>query len=171
MTEHPVSRCWYLIYSKPGQEHIAQENLLRQGYETYLPLTSLLRKQRGRSVRKVGPLFPRYLFIHLSDQTDNWAPIRSTIGVASLVRFGMEPAKVPDQLIQDLKSQEAEPGLHAPMSQDFMEGETVRISEGPFEGYEAIFSAQDSNDRVLILLKIAEQYARLKIESRSIEKL
>ena len=166
-----IARCWYLIYSKPNQEQIAKENLERQGYETYLPLTSLLRKQRGKSIRKIGPLFPRYLFIYLSDQIDNWGPIRSTLGVASLVRFGMKPAKVPDALVADLKSREAEPGVHPVKIQEFEQGDKVRIAEGPFEGYEAIYSAQDSNDRVLILLKIAENYAKLKIEAQSIERL
>lgn len=170
-TDNSIDRCWYLIYAKPNQEELARENLDRQGYETYLPLTSLLRKQRGKSVRKIGPLFPRYLFIYLSDKVDDWGPIRSTIGVASLVRFGMEPAKVPEALVSDLKSREAEPGVHPVKIQEFEKGDKVLIAEGPFEGYEAIFSAKDSNDRVLILLKIAENYAKLKIEAHSIERL
>ena len=29
---------WYLAYTKPQQEHIAELNLSRQGYATYLPL-------------------------------------------------------------------------------------------------------------------------------------
>lgn len=170
-SDDTIARSWYLIHAKPSQEHIAQENLERQGYETYLPLTSLLRKVRGKSVRKIGPLFPRYLFIHLSDQIDNWGPIRSTLGVAALVRFGMEPAKVPERLIRNLKAEESEPGIHPIKQQEFEKGDNVRIAEGPFEGYEAIFSAKDSNDRVLILLKIAENFAKLKIEAQSIERL
>ena len=166
-----IVRCWYLVYTKPNQEHIAEENLQRQGYETYLPLTSLLRRQRGKSIRKIGPLFPRYLFIYLSDQVDNWGPIRSTLGVGSLVKFGMKPAKVPDELVDDLKSRESEPGVHPVKLQEFTKGDKVRIAEGPFEGFEAIFSAKDSNDRVLILLKIAENYAKLRLEAQSIERL
>ncbi len=171
MNEQNISRSWYLIHTKPNQEQTAKENLERQGYETYLPLTSLLKRHRGKSVRKIGPLFPRYIFIYLSDEIDNWGPIRSTLGVAALVRFGMEPAKVPDILVQNLKSQEVEPDIHPMKILEFEEGDKVRIAEGPFEGYEAIFSAKDSNDRVLILLKIAENYAKLKIEAQSIERL
>ena len=69
---------WYLLYSKPRQEGVAVENLKRQGYETYLPLVRTRRRRQGQYVSLVEPMFPRYLFIHLSDQTDNWGPIRST---------------------------------------------------------------------------------------------
>ncbi len=170
-TDETINRSWYLIYCKPNQEATAKENLERQGYETYLPLTSLLKKIRGKSSRRIGPLFPRYLFIYLSDQIDNWGPIRSTLGVSALVRFGMEPAKVPDALVGAIKNKETDEGIHPIKKTEFVKGDSVRIAEGPFEGYEAIFSSKDSNDRVLILLKIAENHAKLKIDPQSIEKL
>ncbi len=40
---------WYLIYSKPKDEKVAQENLERQGYETYLPLILGRTKRRGKN--------------------------------------------------------------------------------------------------------------------------
>ena len=82
---NPESLAWYLVYTKPQQERVANDNLQRQGYETYLPM---LRKRvkRGKTYHhRLDPLFPRYLFIHLSDQLDDWGPIRSTIGVTHLV--------------------------------------------------------------------------------------
>ncbi|NIN33844.1 MAG: transcription/translation regulatory transformer protein RfaH, partial [Gammaproteobacteria bacterium] len=58
-------KSWYLIHTKPRQEKLAEENLERQGYEIYLPMAEIRRKRRGRSVRVIDPMFPRYLFIHL----------------------------------------------------------------------------------------------------------
>jgi len=116
-------------------------------------------------------MFPRYLFIRLSDQTDDWRPIRSTIGVSTLVRFGNEPAKIPEDFIGALKKRETTEGYHPSIQMVFKEGDSVRIADGPFEGYEAIFSCQDAHDRVTIMLKIAEKFAKLKIKVTSIEKL
>ena len=76
-------KSWYLIYSKAREEKLAQEHLERQGYEIYLPLILARIKQRGRTKKSIQPMFPRYLFIYLSDQTDDWRPIRSTIGVSN----------------------------------------------------------------------------------------
>ena len=95
-------KSWYLVYTKPRQEALAQANLERQDYGVYLPKVRQMRRRRGKQEAVVEPLFPRYLFIHLDTQSDNWGPIRSTFGVASLVRFGSEPAQVPDELVAHL---------------------------------------------------------------------
>lgn len=84
-------------------------------------------------------MFPRYLFIHLGEQSDDWDPIRSTTGVSSLIRFGMEPARIPEDLIIAVKNRETKEGLNELQVGIFEEGQQVRIAEGSFESYEAIF--------------------------------
>lgn len=162
---------WYLIHSKPKDEKVAQENLERQGYETYLPLILGRMKRRGKTTKSIQPMFPRYLFIHLSEQTDDWGPIRSTLGVSSLIRFGMTPAKIPDTLIKSLKQNENSQGVHELPNTSFSPGDKVLIVEGPFEGYEATLFSQKSDDRVIVLLKIAENFVKVKLEQSLIEPL
>jgi len=164
---------WYLIHSKPKPkaEKVAQENLERQGYETYLPLIFGRAKRRGKTIKSIQPMFPRYLFIHLSDETDDWGPIRSTFGVSSLIRFGMTPAKIPETLINALKKSENTQGIHELPSKNLSAGDKVLIVEGPFEGYEATLFSQKSDDRVIVLLKIAENFVKVKLEQSLIEPL
>ena len=64
-------KSWYLIYTKPRQERVALEYLQPQSYATYLPLMRNQRRRKGRYVRTVEPMFPRYLFVHLSANTEN----------------------------------------------------------------------------------------------------
>tara|TARA_R110002074_G_scaffold402247_1_gene605686 strand:- start:260965 stop:261462 length:498 start_codon:yes stop_codon:yes gene_type:complete len=160
---------WYLIHSKPKDEKVAQENLERQGYETYLPLILGRAKKRGKTIKSIQPMFPRYLFIHLSDKTDDWGPIRSTLGVSSLIRFGATPAKVPDKLIQELKQFEDANGLQKIPIKKINPSDMVRITEGPFEGYEGIYASKSSKDRVIVLLKIAENTTKIQIEIDNLE--
>jgi transcriptional antiterminator RfaH len=162
---------WYLIHSKPKSENVAKENLERQGYETYLPLILGRTKRRGKTIKSIKPMFPRYLFIHLSEETDDWGPIRSTLGVSSLIRFGVTPAKIPDTLINSLKENENSEGIHAFPSKKLSAGDKVLIVEGPFEGYEATLFSQKSGERVIVLLKIAENFVKVKLEQSLIEPL
>lgn len=164
-------KSWYLIHAKPKSEHLAKENLERQGYEVYLPLILGRSKKRGKTVKSIQPMFPRYLFICLSDQTDDWGPIRSTLGVSALVRFGMTPAKVPEGLINALKKNENTQGIHELPSKSLSSGDKLLIVEGPFEGYEATLFSQKSGDRVIVLLKIAENFVKVKLEQSLIEPL
>jgi len=160
---------WYLLYSKPRQEGVAVENLKRQGYETYLPLIRTRRRRQGQYVSLVEPMFPRYLFIHLSDQTDNWGPIRSTLGVSGLVRFGDLPAQVPDRLLQALRSRDDDSGIQQFETPDFKPGDRVRIAEGPMAGYEGIFQARSSKERVVVLLDVVGQATRVQMPVGQIE--
>jgi len=162
-------RAWYLLYSKPLQERIALENLERQGYEAYLPLVAGRRRRRGRPVGVIEPMFPRYLFVYLSDEVDDWGPIRSTKGVAKLVRFGSRAARVPDALVGALREREDERGLQPAPSYELKEGQRVRIAEGVMAGYEAIFLAKSGRERVLLLLEVAGNCARLETDAAQIE--
>lgn len=157
-------KSWYLVYSKPRAETLALENLERQDYRCYLPLITATRKHKGKLTSQVEPMFPRYLFISLDTRNDNWAPIRSTIGVTRIVRFGVEPTVVPDSLIQALMDREDEMGLQTPPRREFQRGERVRIYEGPFKDYEAIFLARNSNERVVVLLQILGKDSRVAID-------
>ena len=114
-------------------------------------------------------MFPRYLFIHLGTGVDDWGPIRSTLGVSTLVRFGQTPARVPDVLIHALRNKEGADGVQILPSNILKKGQKIRIAEGPFEDYEGLFEAQTGRDRVVILLNILEKQARLEIEQHKIE--
>ena len=161
---------WYLILTKPRQEFSALQNLMRQGYECYLP-TRPVEKLRNRVIKVVcGPLFPRYLFVLLgTDSADkSWAPIRSTLGVCGIVRFGSEPAKVDFRLVDQLK-------LH----ESFMQGETeglyasgdqVVLIDGPFAGIEAVFKMSDGDSRVIVLIELLGKKVPLKISPVSLRK-
>jgi transcriptional antiterminator RfaH len=162
-------RAWYLIYSKPQRERLALENLERQGYPSYLPLIRNRRRRKGRYVSIIEPMFPRYLFVHLSDETDNWGPIRSTIGVANMVRFGMQAARVPDSLIEMMQERDEE-GVQTLTSAELEPGDQVRIVEGVMAGYEAIFQARTSKERVVLLLQLAQdRTARIQVSAHDIE--
>ena len=159
---------WYLLYTKPQQEKVALENLTRQHYRSYLPMVRLRKRYRGRRRTVVEPMFPRYLFVRLSD-IDNWGPIRSTKGVARMIRFGMTPAIVPDDLIEAFQTSEDDSGVHNFKAPEFQHGDRVMISEGPLAGYEAIFTARSGRERVLLLLDIAGKAAKMQVRVDQIE--
>ena len=162
-------KSWYLVYTKPRQETLAQANLERQGYGVYLPKVRLMRRHRGHQEAVVEPLFPRYLFIHLDTQNDNWGPIRSTFGVASLVRFGAEPAQVPDALVAHLKAQEGQEGLHEWAEPKMKVGDRVQVAEGPLKGFEGILLANSGKERVMILLDMLGKEVRTHLEAGQIK--
>ena len=160
------TNAWYVIHSKPRQEHIALLNLERQGFECYLPLMKAEKIRRGRAEVVSEPMFSRYLFIRLDsgDQGKSWLPIRSTLGVSQLVRFGAEPAKVDESLIQWLKEQEEA----LPTENLFKPGDRVVVTEGPFAGIEAIYQASSAEQRSMILIELLNKPVLMRIDTAAL---
>lgn len=159
---------WFLLYAKPRQEAVAQTHLDRQGYQTYLPLISERRFIRGRWRRIVEPMFSRYLFIRLDASRDNWAPIRSTVGVSGLVRFGTSPARVPISLVRELQSRAESDGVFRPRDHQWVKGERVQIVDGPLAGYEAAYEARTGAERVKVLMDVVGHYTVVELSEHQL---
>ena len=161
-TSIPHPAAWHLVHTKPRQERTAWENLERQGYSVYLPLLRVSRPQRRRLTSSVVPMFPRYLFVYLSPEQDNFAPIRSTFGVSHLVRFGDLYALLPDAFVASLQNQGNEQGVMEMREPDPIPGDPVVILDGAMAGYEAVFSKYIGKQRVALLLKIAGRQVEIE---------
>jgi transcriptional antiterminator RfaH len=154
---------WYLIYTKPRQEKCALQNLEEQGYQCYMPLLPKEKLRQGALAVTDEPLFPRYLFISLAQDfmAKSWSPIRSTKGVSRLVRFGAEPARVDDALVELLRSYEARV-LEQP-ERLFKAGERVQLTEGPFAGIQGIYQMADGDRRVMVLIELMSKKVTLQV--------
>ena len=141
---------WLLAYTKPRAEKVAEENLRRQGFECVLPWISVQKRRRGKWLWIDEPLFPRYIFVGTHAE-QSWAPVRSTLGVTSLVRFGTQFATVPETLIHDLLSA-ADEGPEQQVR--FKQGQKVHITGESFSSIVGIFEMQDGEDRARVLIDL-----------------
>ena len=131
----------------------AQICLTRQGYETLFARTRRSVRAASGMVVRTESLFPRYVFIHSDPSLQSLEPVRSTRGVTTIVRFGGEPARVPDAVIEQIRARiDVDDGFVKLAPPEMLVGTKVRINEGPFSGLDAIFAARHGEDRVRLLL-------------------
>lgn len=160
------NKTWYLIQCKPREAFRAEEHLNNQHLECFLPLHQVKRQRGGRTQWVTEPLFPHYLFIHLSDES-NWGVIRSTRGVSKIVDFNGKPAPVADSIVNALRYQcallnDAEP---QPI---YKAGESVIITEGCFRELEAIVKTAKGEDRVILLLNILNRQQEIELSTGAV---
>lgn len=155
---------WYVVCCKPRQEFIALQNLQRQCFEVYLPRMKIRIRKRNLWADDIQVLFPRYLFVRADRSKQSTASIRSTRGAVGLVRFGLEPAVVPDAVIEAIIAREdAATGLHSLGQPAFRPGETVAMLEGPFAGMEGIFANDDGDKRAILLIELLGKTNRIRV--------
>jgi transcriptional antiterminator RfaH len=80
--------------------------------------------------------------------------VRSTLGVATIVRFGQEPAQMRGDLLQNIRGFEA--WRNAAKDADIsplQPGERVRVADGPLAGMEGLISSV-SKQRIIVLMQL-----------------
>jgi len=157
---------WYVVQTQVNAEAKAARNLVRQGFEIYLP-RYLRRRSHARKIEKVAaPLFPRYLFVRIDMATQRWRSIQSTFGVSRLVCNGPDPAPIAQQILSSLKAREDESGyVKLDQRPKFALGAKVRVLAGVFAENLGLFDGLADRDRVAILLDLLGRKVRVSIEA------
>lgn len=163
-------KTWYVLQSNSQKEMLVWEQCHWRGIEAYCPL---LRVQPvNPRARKIKPYFPGYLFVHMDLDKADLAELRWMAGAAGLVRFGDIAASIPDDLINAIKQRVNEINDHGGELWDSLKpGVPIRIRNGVFNGYQAIFDARLSDHaraRVLIELLRGRQ-VRVELPITQIE--
>jgi transcription elongation factor/antiterminator RfaH len=155
---------WYVLHSKPRKEDFLLDQLKSHGFEAYCPFLRVTTV--NPRARKIRPYFPGYVFLqvdlgHNKASTLQWMP-----GATGFVSFDGIPARVPDGLIPTLRQRvEAVNESGGELFHELKSGDIVRIVEGPFAGYEAIFDVRlPGSERVRVLLKLLQQRRQLSLE-------
>ena len=160
---------WYVARTHANAETKAQFNLLRQGFECYLP-TILKRRSHARKVENVSrPLFPRYLFICRNLDNECWRAIHSTIGVSHLVCQNERPVPVPEGVIERLRQHEDDKG-HVKIGSlmPFGIGQKVLITAGAFTDQIGHFERLCADGRISILLELLGRHVAVQVPAGAV---
>ena len=102
---------------------------------------------------------PGYLFITIELQ---WYAAKTAPGVTRLVMDGSTPARVPDQVIEELRGREKNGVIERP-------GARVRVTGGPFRGHMGLCAGMPPRERVTVLLSLLGGQQRVSLPERDVE--
>lgn len=156
-----ANEAWLLLYTKPYKERQVRDLLGAQGIATYLPEIMVERK----SGMKKKPFFPCYLFVRVDPTNGVLADVRWTPGLRYIVRAGHQPVRVPDRVVDHIRHRLQQMGVMRPADR-FQQGDRVRITDGPFDGLEAIFDRRLSGrGRVRVLLHYMDRLVATELDA------
>jgi transcriptional antiterminator RfaH len=157
---------WFAVYTKPRQEQIALENLERQDFRCFLPMAINPYQRRSALKLRIEPLFPRYLFLNVIADQQSLGPVRSTRGVATIVRFGMELARLPETVIRTINQRcDPDTGLVKLDPAPVNPGDKVKVFDGPLAGLEGIFKERKGQNRALLMTKLLGTVSTVEVEA------
>jgi len=164
MSHHDHGSGWFLAQLKPNGGRVAERNLSRQGFRTFLPLHEQTRRLRGRFCTRSLPLFPGYIFVALDISQGAWRAVKSTQGITRLVSFGKAPAQVPEDLVRQLMLRCNGDDTLLPGG-PHRSGDTVALTKGPFTDYVATIEEVAPDRRIWVLLDIMGGRTRVALDA------
>lgn len=158
---------WYALRSKPRKEEVVFRQVHTQGHDVYLPRLRV--NPVNPRARKYRPYFPGYMFVRVDLGETGLSLFQWMPHAMGIVSFGGEPAPVPDHLVYAVRRRLEEIAQAGGEVLDGLKpGDAVRIQEGPFAGYEAIFDARlPGSERVRVLLELLSNQRRVPLEISS----
>jgi transcriptional antiterminator RfaH len=156
---------WACAQAETKREAVAAHFLKLAKFEVYVPQVRERKIRRRRRVEIISPLFPSYIFIVIESQ---WHAARWSIGVAGIIMDGTSPAKVPDQVIEQIRQREIKGAIELPKPPGMRAGDRVRISGGLLEGQFGLYADMRSRERVEVLLNLLGSQQRVTLPSSNV---
>src|SRR3989344_4669301 len=128
---------WYVLHTYSGYEDSVVYNL----------------KQRIESMGMEEKIFPGYVLVSMIVTDDSWYVVRNTPNVTGFVGSGTIPTPISDEEVKVIQKRM---GLEEPKYKiEFVVHDLVRITDGPFKGYEGKVSEIDeAKGKIKVLISI-----------------
>ena len=177
--EKPEGTAWYVIHSYSGYENKVRKNLLQRiesmemGSEIFtvvVPTEEEVEIKNGHRRTYKRRVFPGYILVEMLLTEQSWYVVRNTPGVTGFVGSGSEPTPLQDEEVDKIiKRMEVD---SPKIKVGFREGQTVRITDGPFADFTGIVDELFlDRGKVRVLISMFGRETPIEMDFLQVEKL
>ncbi len=155
MTNEKDDKKWFAIYVKSRNEKKVFKQLEDIGVESFLPLITRLKQWSDRKKKVEEPLFRSYVFLrhNLKDRKEYYK-IMNIQGVVCFVTIEKKPVPIPENQITAIKEYLNDTELQDFNTDDFKEGQLVRIKSGQMRDLIGRFVQTKGKHNIIIIIEI-----------------
>jgi transcription antitermination factor NusG len=146
--------------------------LVQRGIESYLPLIPRQRQWKDRKKIVPFPMFPSYVFGRFAIADVH--SVLTTPGLSTIVRTQGQPTPIAEDELRNVRllaEAIARTGVEPETRPLIVDGQKVRVSDGPFEGVEGIVIESRGRKRVLVGITAIGQGLEIDIDTRLLKLL
>jgi len=175
---NPAAR-WYVVHAYSGHERKVAETL-KQRTETLhltdkiltvlIPTQERIQIRRGQRKTINEKIFPGYILVQMEVSDDSWLAVRTTQGVTGFVGMSSKPTPLPKHEVAAIQKYmtQATPQFKA----DYVEGEAVKITDGPFTDFlGTVNSIDEARGKVEILINIFGRETPVELDFLQVQKV
>jgi transcriptional antiterminator RfaH len=164
-----TSVAWFCLHAQAKHEHIAATHLRQMEIEVVNPRIRFRRLTKFGAAPVTEAMFPGYLFARFDLRTC-LPRVKYAPGVKTVVHFGSRWPKVPDAVIEEIRTRLGQEELHE-VPDELAPGQTVQIAGGAMHGLEAVITrVMPPQQRVLVLLDFLGRQVTVELENHQLVK-
>jgi transcriptional antiterminator RfaH len=154
---------WFCLKAQPKREHLAATALRRQfRVECFSPRLRFRKMAQRGPVWFVEAMFPGYLFAKFVYSQQHRA-VESAHGIRGIVHFGDRLATLSEGIVVALQSRVGAEEV-VTVDSSIKIGQPVQITEGPFQGLEAVVTRLlPARERVRVLLEFLGRSVEMEL--------
>lgn len=173
---------WYIVQAYSGfekkiaqeiREKAAQNGLSEKIAEVFVPVEHVTEVRKGKKVSAERKFFPGYVLVKMELTDATWHMVKNLPKVTGFLGGGGKgrPVPIADKEAEAIFAQVQE-GASKPSRQFSIEvGETVKINEGPFEGFNGTVEEVDNEkQRVKVSVSIFGRPTPVDLEFGQVSK-
>lgn len=171
---------WYIIHAYSGfekkvaqsiKEQAAQHNLTHMIQEVVVPTEEVVEVRRGKKMNAERKFFPGYVLIKMELTDETWHLVKTTQKVTGFLGGNGRPQPISDAEAESIFRQVREGIEHPKNSIVYEVGESVKVTEGPFESFVGVVEEVDSEkNRVKVAVSIFGRATPVELEFTQVEK-
>jgi len=174
-----LGRRWYAIHTYSGYEENVAQNL-RQRIQSYdmedkvydilIPTEKKIKIKNGKRKVVIEKIFPGYVLVDMIVTDDSWYMVRNTPNVTGFIGTGTTPTPLSDD---EVKALQKRMGVEEPQYKiDVAEGDTVRITDGPFKNSEGkVESVDNERGKIRVLISMFGRETPIELDFLQVKKI
>jgi transcriptional antiterminator NusG len=176
-----VEHKWYVVHTYSGYENRVEttlwERVRQNNAEELFSEVLVPREKEVEGVERRGParkFFPGYIFVKMELNTQSWHIVSGTPRVSGFVGGGKTPGSVrpvPEHEVLRITNQMEEGMARPEPLQRFEEGESVRVTDGPFANFNgSVDEVNIDKGKLRVLVSIFGRATPVELDFSQVEK-
>ena len=165
---------WYVVHTYSGYENKVAANLekivenrnLGHLIEAIRVPVEVVESAEGK--QEEHKVFPSYVFVKMKMNDESWHVVRNITGVTGFVGPGSEPVVLSDDEVEKLGVESGTKSL------DFVVGDVVEITGGPFAGIiqtGKVLEISEDMKKIKLLVNMAGRDSALELDASDVKKI
>ncbi len=181
LNDDGIQKKWYAVHTYSGfedhvklalEERIASSGLKKYFGDIIIPKEDVIEKNVKGGKKKVKrKFFPGYIFVNMNVNTDSWHLLKGTPKVTGFVGDQLNPMAVDESEMDKIIAQITE-GIKRPKAKiEFSKGDIVKITEGPFSGFNGtIDDIKPDKSKLEVLVSIFGRATPVELDFTQVER-